>query len=174
MPEVLELVSSWTQGTMTHSQVRMLNNYFLLLSLRGSKNEIDRVKPQPKKSKENRLLLTRGLTRFPNFPVSQSLEDHRRASQKPEAKPPTAVRKGVGRGPDPQRWRAQPQCSSRAPRPRGEGRRDEQRRAGQTDVGAGVQSEAARLWVPRGGLDVISFRRSPVLPGCGHFEPVFG
>lgn len=25
-----------------------------------------------------------------------------------------------------------------------------------------------------GGRDVISFRRSPVLPGRGHFDPVFG
>lgn len=108
-----------------------------------------------------------------NFPVSESLEDHRSASQEPEAKPPTALREGAGRG-RPQRWRTQPQCSLLAPQPGGEARREGQSGAGHTDADAGVQSEAARVWIAQGGLDVISVRRSLALPGCGHFEPVFG
>lgn len=43
-----------------------------------------------------------------------------------------------------------------------------------TDAGVRVHSEAARLQTPQGGLDVISFRRSPLLPGRGHFESVSG
>ena len=56
----------------------------------------------------------------------------------------------------------------------GERRRNKPRRTTQTDAGVRVRSEAARFQTPQGGLDVISFRRSPLLPGRGHFESVSG
>lgn len=56
----------------------------------------------------------------------------------------------------------------------GERCRNKPRRTTQTDAGVRVLSEAARLQTPQGGLDVISFRRSPLLPGRGHLESVSG
>lgn len=54
------------------------------------------------------------------------------------------------------------------------GRRGEPRRTALTDAGAPVYSEAACLDTRREGLDVISFRKPRMLPGCSHFVPVSG